>query len=286
MFKNVRSLVESSDKGEGHTCFWHKTTLPTPTATRIIDLSMGAGIPKYNAYVGAQAAATPLYGNGNEGIYLGALPSSGKTRYVNRVLVQPQGNSFSPANLFLLDYLMFYPLIDGDDVDIQAMDNTNTLPRYTNGKDVRIMLVCTTPMTTDANVTINYTNQDGVAGRSTLVNISGIGSQTGYTVTRGISSTNAVTPFVHLQGGDTGVRSIESIQLLGPTGGFFCAVLVKVITTVQTQDIGVSSEVYSIQHKGGSLPSLQEGAYLNWICQTANTTSLVPFRGEIDIIWQ
>ncbi len=284
--RNVREFVQSSNNGEGHTSFFHKTTLPTPTAGWMIDLSMGAGTPKYNAYVGSQATATALVGSGNDGIYLGANPPPDKTRYINRVIIQPIGASLVPAVFYLMDYLLFYPLIDGDDTDIQLMDNTVTLPRNVGGDGVRIMLVCTTPMTAAASFTITYTNSDGISGRTATGFVNGVGAQTGYVVHRNTNTvTSGVTPFVALQGGDKGVRSIESVQLGGAAGGFFCAVLVKPKVTTQTQDLNTSSELYTLQQRGASVPSVENGAYLNWIAGVNGAAAMTPFRGEIDFIW-
>lgn len=281
MLNNVKKIVSSDELGKVHTAFWHKTSLPVPVATRFIDFSMGAGTPKYNAYVGAQGVATALVGSGNEGIYLGPQPPSGETRYINRALVQPSGASFTPANLYLLDYLLFYPLIDGDDTDIQVFDNSVSLPRYSDGKGVRIMLICTTPMTTDANVEIKYTNQDGVSGRTAILNVNGTSAITGFGLSRNGTSQD---PFVNLVSGDTGVRSIDSVQLYTPTGGFFCAVLVKPLLNIQTQDTGVSSELFCVCERGASAPEVKNGAYLNWYGQVASTTALTPFRGELTLV--
>lgn len=284
--RNVREFVQSGNNGEGHTSFFHKTTLPTPATGWMIDLSMGAGTPKYNAYVGSQNTATALIGSGNDGIYLGPNPPSGQTRYINRVLIQPTGSSLVPATFYLLDYLLFYPLIDGDDTDAQNMDNTVTLPRNTSGEGVRIMLVCTTPMTSAVSFTISYTNSDGVSGRTATGFVNGASSQTGYIIHRNTNTaTSGVTPFVSLQDGDSGVQSIQSIQLGGGAGGFFCAVLVLPKLTTQTQDINTSSELFTLQHRGASVPSVENGAYLNWIVLANNTATMAPFRGEIDFIW-
>ena len=52
-------------------------------------------------------------------------------------MVQLTTTNGSPDHVHLLDYLMFYPLIDLDDDVEQVMDNTVTLPRYDDGAGVR-----------------------------------------------------------------------------------------------------------------------------------------------------
>ena len=46
-----------------------------------------------------------------------------------------------PMTLTLMDYLMYYPLIDEGTTDEQFMVNNATLPRYTDGDGVQRMAV-------------------------------------------------------------------------------------------------------------------------------------------------
>ena len=46
-----------------------------------------------------------------------------------------------PMTLTLMDYLMYYPLIDEGTTDEQFMINTATLPRYETGDGVQMMAV-------------------------------------------------------------------------------------------------------------------------------------------------
>lgn len=46
-----------------------------------------------------------------------------------------------PMTLTLMDYLMYYPLIDEGTTDEQFMINTTPLTRYTDGAGVQIMAV-------------------------------------------------------------------------------------------------------------------------------------------------
>ena len=83
--------------------------------------------------------------------------------------------------------------------------------------------------TTERNATISYTNQDGVSGRLVTIKIGGI------------DNTNAAfqlgaTVILPLVSGDTGVRSVETVQLDGSTttqGNFgFC--IIRPLTTTGT----------------------------------------------------
>lgn len=286
--KNTKRFVEALDNGETWISYFYKSGSSTSTVTNVIyDLSMASGLPKYNAYVGAQAAATPLIGQANEGIYLGPNPPEGKLRYISRVMLDRSVAATNNTRFTLLDYLMFYPLIDGDDTEIQVLDNTNTLPRYTDGNGVMIMPVCTTPMTGVATLTITYTNSNGVSGRVSSCRIFGSNTVTGVCITTGLGANvaTALTPFFPLQGGDVGVRSIQQVQLDAPAGGFFCLSLVKPLLEITSPDLQSASELTLPFQRGGNAPKLYNGAYLNFIANPIATSTPMPFFGSIETSW-
>lgn len=263
-----------AQEGKYHYQYVVKTTTPTPgTAGFFVDMSQTSGIPKYNAFAGSQAAFTPLIGSGNNGVYCGPF-QSGSSKHLLKwqaLNANTGANTTSPDYVYLLDYVGFYSLIDCDDVDVQIMDNTATLPRYSSGAGVKIVLVVTAPMVATAPVTITYTNQDGVAGRTTTFNVipgTAIGVCATGTGTAG--GVGQVTPFVPLAGNDTGVRAIESIQFGGSAGGFVCACLVHPIAEIQLFEANVPTEkVYGIDKR--NIPEILDGAYLNFIIQRSGT---------------
>ena len=283
--QNIARFAKAiSQSGSFHNIFFHKTSAPTPVARTWLDLSMGAGIPKYNAYVGSQTTATRFIGSGNDGMYLGAQPPAGKSRYINTALIQSTTNSLAPGLIVLADYLMHYPLLDGDNTDIQDMDNTLTLPRYQTGAGVMCMAVCTTPMTANAICTVNYTNSEGTPNRTstfTLIASSNVGTIVSSSDTSG--STNSKSPFIPLANGDSGIRSIESVTLTTGSGGFFALVLVKTLTNIQMLEVGVPTEIQHIQQRGCMLPKIEDGAYLNMIALVNNTGAIAPLRGFIEL---
>jgi hypothetical protein len=90
--------------------------------------------------------------------------------------------------LVLCDYLLFYPFVDESVTDEQIMDNTATLPRYTDGDGVQMMAVVVAAQVGGGTFTVNYTNSDGVSGRtskpmtlSTTGTVNGVILSTGRT---------------------------------------------------------------------------------------------------------
>ena len=260
--------------GKYHYQYVYKVSTPIPgTAGFFVDMNQTSGVPKYNAFAGTQFAFTPLEGSGNGGIYTGAnIPGSSK-HLASLQVVNPNtgANTVAPDHLILSDYLGFYPLIDGDDIDQQILDNTASLPRYTSGVGVRIVLIVQAPMIATAPITITYTNSDGVTGRSVTFNlIPGVNIGVCATAIGELGNTNAATPFAPLAAGDAGVRAIESIQLASGSGGFFCAALVYPLASIMTLEPGVTvEEIYGIA--GQLPPEIISGAYLNFLIKRSGS---------------
>ena len=188
-----------------------------------------------------------------------------------------------PANIFLNDYLSFYPLIDCDNVDAQVMTNIEPLPRYASGEGVRIVLIASAPMALTASVTITYTNSDGVSGRTSTANVIpalAIGVCATASGTNGAA--NTATPFWPLAAGDKGVRSIDAIQFGAGAGGFMVACLVKPLTSITVYEANVPVERTFGFYKTNP-PEILEGAYLNLLVQPRTTTT-GNLRGEFIFI--
>lgn len=263
-----------------HWQYIYKAATPVPgTAGYFVDLNQSSGIPKYNPFVGSELTATQLIGDGNNGIYEGNF-EPGKSKYLLRWQMTQITASATPDLCYLCDYLLFYTLIDCDNLDTQNTVNTVGLPRYAAGEGVRIVLVATSPLVSTAPMTISYTNSAGVSSRSVTFNIipaAAIGvCASGMGTTGGAGQ---ASPFVPLADGDTGVRSIDSITMGGSGGGFVCACLVKPLATLPIYEVNVASEkTFGFQSQ--ALPEIREGAYLNLLIQRGAAVA-GNYRGEM-----
>lgn len=286
-FTSVSQYATAFEDGARWESFFNKTGGPASFgAGRWGDMSMGAGIPKYNAYIGSQATATPLIGAGNDGIYCGPTPSAGQTKHLTDIFIQSTSTTLHPAEFVLCDYLLAYPLMDGDDTAEQLMDNTLTLPRYTTGEGVQCMIVCTTPMVGNSNVTVTYTNSDGVSGRtstSRLIASTVVGCIVSSSNTSGAAG--SVGPFIPLASGDKGIRSIQSITVETGSGGFFAVVLVKPLANISLLESRTAHEIDLPAMRGWNMPQIQNGAYLNFIYNPAQNGTAVLLRGSLHFVW-
>jgi hypothetical protein len=283
----VRSITDAIDEGACHSAFLFKSGGPQGFGARYADMSMGAGTPRYNAYLGNQLESTQLIGSANVGINIGPSPSNGRKRYLSSWMLYTSSATLVPAYYSLNDYLMFYPLVDGDNTSVQVLDNTVTLPRYADGVGVMGTIVCQNPMSATAACTVTYTNSDGVGGRVTTfgvltTNIAGASVSTSDTSGSGRSE----AMLFPLANGDKGIRSIESIQFAGgPCGGFLCFVLVKPLACLQLQETGRATERIHIFDRM-TLPEVKDGAYLNLTYLAGQGGSGFPLMGRFDFIWR
>lgn len=155
---------------------------------------------------------------------------------------------------------------------------TAALPRYTNGEGVMAFIECyQTIGTINTTATITYTNQAGVPGHT---------SKPFAFITSVNNGPDVLTP-IPLQDGDTGVRSVESFQLLGTgtSAGNIGIVLMKKIangpgdTGSYTERQGFRTMIF-----GGGPREIKPDACLDIVSTgSAGTTGLVQFHGRIGI---
>lgn len=333
-FNSIAEMASAWEQGRLWQQSIHKTGTPLlPAVGYWGDLSMAAGMPKYNAYVGGQAEFTPMYGTSNFGIYtgggthyawdaattyasgarvlidstqnlyvslqannIGKDPVSepswwsyvGKgNKWISRMMFGGSGvtNSMFPANVMLLDYVGFYPLIDLDNTDPQDFDNTLPPPRYNDGS-LQVMVVCTTPQSalSPQQCLMTFINQAGNEDvASFYVQAANIG-QINVVSANITGITAAAAPFVPLGPRSSGVRRILSIQMMNSAGGFAAFVLVKPLTQVHVPEIVTPVELDLVIHRQ-PVPEVKHGAYLNMIyspCSAGTVSGIV--RGQIDFI--
>jgi hypothetical protein len=159
------------------------------------------------------------------------------------------------------------------------------LPRYTNGVGVQCMAVSVAARVGGQTFRITYTNQDGTAGRVSRIVQQNTSTVVGNIVTTDGAVALAAGPFIPLQSGDSGIRSIESVQMISGTDvGLFTLVLVKPL--LQTQIVGIDAqvEVESLIEKG-SVPRIFDDAYLNFICLPQGSLAATTINGYIKTIW-
>ena len=112
---------------------------------------------------------------------------------------------------------------------------------------------------------------------------------TGSIITSQPAITNGSTgPFLTLADGDTGVRSIVSVEFLSDAGGLMAFVICKPLVAETINSIvfgGVNNiiETNYVQHK--MPPAIEDGAYLNYLILVGGNVANVVYTGHIKTMW-
>jgi hypothetical protein len=227
-FVGIRDWASAINAGKTHVTTFRKTVASAATvANDFIDYTYFAGNPPANFYASAPLEAA--YVESIRGINVPTM-ANGEKQFLKSITGMSAASSATNTTNqnqrhLLADYLMYYPFIDTDAVgELQEMVQTVALPRYTSGQ---IMCVAQSASSAVGTFTVGYTNQDGIAGRTSQTTYTKVVAGGGTLVS---SATNAVAgslPFVGLQAGDSGVRSIESVTFTAAGGGLMALVIVQ-----------------------------------------------------------
>lgn len=296
-FRTISDVHTADEQGRCWVSQFRKAVASASTITNgAVDYSYFAGSPPANFY--ASAPLVSEYVESIRGIYVPTVGAD-KTQHLNNIKVMSAASSATSATngkqlLMLADYLMYYPFVDTDAVgEEQMMENVVTIPRYPAGQVVAVAQSASSAIGT---FTINYTNQDGVSGRVSQANRTTIVSGGGQVV-NALQSGYSYTPFITLQVGDTGVRSIESCTMTGAGGGLMALVIVKplmlmyfnqesrVTTAGKIESYGACDEFQSVIHKAG-MPEIKDGAVLNFFASGfAGSLAASTLVGTLETIW-
>lgn len=237
---SISDLAQTEVDGKVHRAVWRKAPTQTTSSGFWFDLSLSPGIPKPQYYIGSELTATQLSRSANGSINHGQSVSS-QTKYLRQLSAMASVATPLPLRLILEDNLLFYPLVDQSlAAEVQMMDNTLTLPRYTDGVGVQIKAVVTNPHATGGtgfSFTCSYTNQDGVSGRTTVATTLSTQFVAGTIISSAPAQLNSSGAYLALQSGDYGVRSIESVTMTGSEVGLMALVLCKPIAEGEIQTI-------------------------------------------------
>lgn len=280
-FGSVRDLVLAEDNGQRSLFTWRKTPAQTTTQGIWTDLSMAPGNPIPNYYANTPLVAATL--TGTEGLYHGPSVSPA-TKHLKRFMALSASATGLPLALILCDYLLYYPFLDQGTTDPQGLTNGVSLPRYTDGKGVEIMPVLVGAQSGGQSFQVSYTNSDGVAGRTSGTVICNTATSNGSIVSTQQANAQAAGPFLPLQVGDKGVRSIESLTMNGADVGLMALVLVQPIASLMLRGVDAPVEVDFLQDRP-SMPRIVDGAYLNLLALPMGNLSGTALHGTIETTW-
>ena len=282
-FRNARDMADAQDAGQYTYASFRKVPTQTTGAGVWFDLSMSPGNPAPNYFIGSPNVFVPMAQSTDGGLRHGG--NVGTKKHLRKLMAL--STVTTPISGRLLDYLGFYGFVDESVTDEQFMDNTVGLTRYANGKGVMLMPVVVAGHTGGQPFTVKYVNQDGVPDRITQTAVMGTQVTNGTILHSQQAGTAYVNngPFLTLQAGDTGVRSVQSVTIGGVGDvGLFALVLVKPLATFSLFGNDSATEVdYLVDTP--TIPEIQNDAYLNLIVMPNGQIAGSTLLGTIETTW-
>ena len=289
-FVSLADIAQAEEAGRYHYGAFCKLYKNFPNAVGH-DTSGFSGIPQANYYASNPLIAKAM--NEADGIYHGGNVASGK-KYLNHItLCNAESNSGTFHKLYdLLDYLVYYPFVEGDNSDEQIMDNTVTLPRYADGVGLRLFCVAQSSYIGGGNMVVKYIDSNDVQ-RNTISLVVG----NALSPSAGCFPTNnAMTPlignFIPLV---NGIKRVVSVTFTGSNGGVFCFVICKRIlsafnacqwsTANATRSIGITDESMIATRR--YMPEILNQACLGFIGSSTvgSGTQTKSMIGNIKTVW-
>ena len=285
-------INQISTNGKFYRQDWQKSTFATTAQTAGLWYSLfrGGGNPAADTILGtgtnlafqaltdATANATGISHGGNVGGF----------KHLLNAAAQTAAATTAPCVLMLVDLLGFYPITTVTTTGAQTLNNTVTLPRYTDGAGVQAFLTPSTVMgAATPTLSIGYTNSANVASRATPTTLP-IGNTAAAVTSVVYSGTGAgkFGPFMPLQAGDAGIRSVQTVTLSASyVSGVLNLVLAKPLMTLPITTLGVTAE-RDLVNQFMSMPKVYDGACLAWMMLAGAATPVAaPISGHLEFGW-
>ena len=274
--KNYADVIKAYEEGR----YWQyeiRKISGSIASYRQFDLSYSGGLPLPNYYATSPLEMAVL--NGDRGIYKGS-PNTGQ-KYIHKISLAQFNTNLATANCTLYDYIAYVPFVDLDSTDEQEVLAID-LPRYTDGKGLRVIAVSQGAGVGNTNLTMTYINQDGVEKSATtqLDAVQGAGS----IITSG--QTTGGSAYMRLAQGDYGIQKITKVQCDTSVGAICALVIVKPLCHIGFMDLGIANEVDYLIDRGGLIP-IHNDAYLNFcIFDNAASAQTPTIHGYVQTIWE
>jgi hypothetical protein len=288
-FRSYGAIVDAYDAGRYTISGWRKTPTAATTANIWFDLSMTGGGPTPNYYASAPLIWSTLAQSTDGGLRHGGNVSPASKHLKSFLVSATAISTLTPLPIMVLDYLGYYPFVDM--AGTVTLSPGTGLTRYTDGVGVKVMAVLVAPQAGSCSFNLTYTGPQG-SGRTSKTVMCNTQTCNGTIVTSGnLAGAYGSSPFIPLQAGDTGITSVQNVNWLSDDVGLLAIVLVKPLATIALENL--SYTVYSPTEKDfvldafGSLPVIQDDAYLNLICLPTGTLAGAgsALYGMIETIW-
>lgn len=288
-------INQVSTNGKFYRSDWQKSTFATTahTAGLWYSLQRGGGNPPADTILGtgtnlAFQALTDATTNATGIRHGGDVGGGTGYKHLLNAAAQTAAAATAPCVLMLVDLLGFYPITSVTTTTAQTLNNTVTLPRYTDGAGVQAFMTPSTVMgAATPNLSIGYTNSASTAGRATPATLP-IGNTAAAVTSIVYSGTGAgkFGPFMPLQAGDAGIKSVQTVTIsTSYVSGVLNLVLCKPLLTLPITTLGVTAE-RDLVNQFASMPKVYDGACLAWLMLAGAATPVAsPISGHLEFGW-
>jgi hypothetical protein len=266
---------------------WNKITgAAAYAAGRFYNSFTLGGMPVAGTYSGTALNFQPLTDSSQGAWWHGGNVSPDTKHLLNLEMVSAVATAV-PSWMLLVDLLGYYPGINMNSATAQTLVNGSSISRYTNGQGVMAFLEMTaTSGATAHNIAMSYTNQGGTPGRA-------LGATTACTpsaivphLTHSGTAAGNFGPFLPLQSGDFGIRSVQSVTMSAASGaGTAALVLAKPLGKMPLTTVSVAGG-RDFLFNMPSLPKIEDGACLAALIFTGGALAANSnIYGMADIAW-
>jgi hypothetical protein len=261
--------------------------------TYITSLGTGTGANNggtYNVNISQTVTSQTITGTATpNGLYTGGNVSPSIKNVLNIAAYSGAATS-APAVLMLVDQVAMFTVSSVTTTGAQNFTGTQTLTRYTTGAGLQAFIAPSVVMGAGTpTIQLGYTNAAGTASRLTPASpslpIATTASPVGSIIYSGTGA-GKYGPFIPFQAGDTGIRSIQSINLSATmTSGSLVVILCKPLFTLPLTTVGVASE-RDLVNQLPSMPQIVDGANLQWLMYAGAATPVnTAYYGSLDVAW-
>lgn len=285
-------INQISTNGKFYRADWQKSTFGTTAQAAGLwyALQRGGGNPAADTILGSgtNLAFQPL---SDSVATASGIPHGGNVggfKHLLNAAAQTAAATTAPCVLMLVDLLGFYPITTVTTTTPQTLSNGVALPRYADGAGVQAFLTPSTVMgAATPNLSIGYTNSANVASRATPATLP-VGNSAAAVTSIAYSGAGVgkYGPFMPLQAGDAGIRSVQSITLSASyLSGVLNLVMCRPLMTLPVTTLGVTAE-RDLVNQFASMPKIYDGACLGWLMLAgANTPVASPLSGHLEFGW-
>ena len=290
--QSIDNLINSISAGKTTRFDWNKITGGAAyTAGRWYEMLSLAGSPVATAFPGTALTWVTCTESTGDGTNAFDIPHGGNVstdlKHLLNMAAWGTAATSVPSTLMLVDVQGYYPGINMNSNTSQTLLGTPSL-RYTNGVGLRAFLaVRATTGATAHNLSMSYTNQAGTSGRTLPVTVACTASAIVPHITHSGTAANNYGPFLPLAQGDTGIQSVQSVQLSAASGTASTSALVIVKPLAQIT-IGVAALMTEkdLLNQIPSMPQIKDGACLGWLLGAgAATAASTTFAGQTEFVW-